>query len=82
MTKKESIKVPDNAPKLGEVYKHYKGDLYKVLFLAMHNDPDEICVVYTGLYDGGEISLYTRILSNWDEEVDWEGKKIKRFTKI
>jgi hypothetical protein len=37
--------LPDDAPKSGEVYRHYKGDLYRVVLLAEHSNDEEWMVV-------------------------------------
>ncbi len=76
------IVLPDDCPKVGEVFRHYKNDLYKVVLISMHSDPDELCVVYEAEYPNPAFSFFSRLLKNWVEEVEWEGKKIKRFTKI
>jgi len=69
-------------PKTGEVYRHYKGDLYEVVFLAQHSDPDELCVIYKAKYENAAFPFFSRMLKSWEEEVEWEGKKVKRFTKV
>ena len=81
MTKRDAVPLPAGAPKAGEVYKHYKGDLYKVVDLALHSNDEEWMVVYEPLYEC-EVKLFTRPLREWSEEVEWEGKKIKRFEKM
>ncbi len=35
------IPIPENAPKIEEVYQHYKGDFYKVTELALHSNDEE-----------------------------------------
>lgn len=82
MARGDKVIIPADAPKAGEVYRHYKGDEYEVIFLAEHNDPDELCVVYKANYENPDHSYFTRLLKSWNEEVEWEGEKIKRFTKI
>ena len=65
--------------KLG-IYKHFKGNKYEVIGVAKHSETLEEMVVYKALYgDGG---LWVRPISMWDEEVEFEGKTVKRFTYI
>lgn len=82
MTRGDKIILPENLPKPGEVYRHYKGDLYKVILIAEHNDPDELSVVYEAAYDNPDFPYFSRLLKSWQEIVEWEGKKVERFTKI
>jgi hypothetical protein len=81
MTKGDKVIVPENVPQKGEIFKHYKGDLYKVLFLAEHNDPDELCVIYEAFYPNPDFPYFSRLLRSWNEDVEWNGEKVKRFTK-
>ena len=79
MSKETIYTIPENAPKEGEVYEHYKGDLYRVLYLTAHNDPDELCVIYEAMYDNPAFPKYSRLLRSWLEEIEWQGEKVKRF---
>ena len=54
-------------PKPQGVYRHYKGGLYRVLFLSTHSETKEVLVNYQSLHFG---SYYSRPLSSWNEEVD------------
>jgi hypothetical protein len=74
--------LPENAPKAGEVYRHYKGDLYRVVLLAEHSNDTEWMVVYEALYENPDAPYFTRPLREWDQVIDWEHMQIKRFTKI
>ena len=62
------------------IYRHYKGNLYKVLDTATHSETLEKIVVYQALY--GDRGIWVRPLSMWDEEVNVDGKTVKRFTFI
>lgn len=65
--------------KLG-VYKHFKGNEYEVLAVAKHSETLEPMVVYRALYgDGG---VWVRPLSMWNETVERDGVKQKRFTYV
>lgn len=77
-----AIPLPENAPKEGEVYKHYKGDSYRVKALALHSNDDEWMVVYEPLYENSDAPLFTRPLREWNEDVLWNGQKVKRFMLV
>ena len=63
------------------IYKHYKGNFYRLIGVANHSETLEKMVVYQALYD--EKELWVRPLSMWDEEVNLkDGTKVKRFTLI
>jgi len=61
-------------------YQHYKGPFYEVIDVARHSETEEEMVVYKTLY--GDFSLWVRPLKMFTEEVEYEGKKMKRFTYI
>jgi hypothetical protein len=73
--------VPTDAPKAGEVYKHYKGDSYRVVGLSLHSDETWL-VVYEPLYEGAVSKLFTRPVIEWREVVEWQGQKVERFAKV
>ena len=54
--------------KKNTVYKHFKGDLYLVIDVAIHSETGEKLVVYRALY--GEYKLSARPLNIFLEEVD------------
>ena len=65
--------------KLGR-YRHFKGNEYEVIGIAKHSESLEEMVIYRALYgDGG---YWVRPADMWNEEVECDGKKIKRFTYI
>lgn len=76
------VPLPSNAPKEGEAYRHYKGDSYRVLLLALHSNDQEWMVVYEPLYENPDAPFFTRPLREWHEVVEWEGKNLKRFTLV
>jgi hypothetical protein len=65
-----------------EVYQHYKGDKYKVVLLAEHSNDNEWMVVYEPMYPNPAAPYFTRPLREWREVVEWQGKKVARFTKM
>lgn len=62
-----------------EVYKHFKGGLYRVLHEALDSETGEPCVVYQALY--GERKIWVRPKSMFFETIERNGKKIPRFEK-
>ena len=65
--------------KLGK-YRHFKGNEYEVLAVANHSETLEKMVVYKALY--GEMEIWVRPLSMWNEEITRDGKTFKRFEYI
>jgi hypothetical protein len=80
MSKGTIPNLPEDFPKKGEVYKHYKGDKYEVVGLAIHSNDDIWMVVYKPLYEFPDAEMFTRPLSEWSEEVSWEDETRKRFS--
>jgi hypothetical protein len=74
--------LPADAPQKGEVWRHYKGDSYRVTGLALHSSTDEWMVLYEPMYENAATEFFTRPLSEWSEVVEWEGKKVARFVKV
>ena len=59
------------------VYRHFKGNRYKVLGIASHSETLEPMVVYRALYGAG--GLWVRPLSMWTEHVQRDGYSGPRF---
>jgi len=55
---------------IGQLYKHFKGDLYKVLNIATHTETDEKLVIYQAMYD--ETKIYARPYDMFVSKVDRE----------
>jgi len=62
---------------VGKIYKHYKGNLYKVIALAKHSETIEDMVVYSSLDNS---KTWTRPAKMWFETVDNVGTL--RFTPV
>ncbi len=61
-------------------YRHYKGNEYEVIGMAKHSETLEDMVIYRALYGAGD--TWVRPASMWDEEINVNGKIIKRFTLV
>lgn len=66
--------------KVGQKYKHFKGNEYLVLHLAKHSETEEDMVVYQALY--GERGIWVRPLRMFEEKVEVNGKIVNRFEEI
>ena len=65
--------------KLGR-YWHFKGNYYEVIGMARHSETLEDMVLYRALY--GEGGLWVRPAAMWNEIVERNGVKVKRFTYV
>ena len=63
--------------KIGNKYKHFKGNEYLVLYLAKHSETEEDLVVYKALY--GEFGIWVRPLAMFLGTTEVHGKQINRF---
>lgn len=61
-------------------YRHFKGNLYEVLFTATHSETMEQMVVYRALY--GEGGLWVRPASMWTEHVERDEYTGPRFYPV
>ena len=66
--------------KIGGIYQHYKGNMYKVLEIAKYSETLEDMVVYKAMY--GEGGVWVRPLSMFEEIIEKDGKMIERFKFI
>lgn len=61
-------------------YRHFKGNEYEVIGMAKHSETLEDLVVYRALY--GDMGIWVRPVSMWDEKIMQDGISTSRFTKI
>ena len=64
------------------IYKHFKGNKYKVHFVAKHSETLEDLVVYEALYENKDGKYWIRPVKSFEEEIEREGKTVKRFEPI
>lgn len=62
------------------LYRHFKGNEYRVLYTATHSETLEPMVVYQALY--GQRGIWVRPAAMWNETVTRGGKTLPRFTYI
>jgi len=65
------------------IYRHYKGNLYEVLDIAIHSESLEKMVLYKPLYESNEFpdAMWVRPLSMFLETVIVNGVEVPRFAK-
>ena len=62
------------------LYRHFKGNLYRLLYVAKHSEKLEPMVVYQALY--GEQGIWVRPASMWNEHIDRDDYHGPRFCPI
>jgi len=62
------------------LYRHYKGNEYRVIGLARHTETEETLVVYQALY--GARGLWVRPAAMFAEQVAIGGRQVPRFERI
>jgi hypothetical protein len=76
----ESLKKAASLVKVGSIYKHYKGNQYKVTGLAIYEPNSEPCVIYKALY--GDNLTFIRPVSVWTETINIDGIEVCRFSLV
>lgn len=64
------------------IYKHYKGNLYRVINFCKHSETLEDLVFYEALYDNPESKFWVRPIEMFEEKVITPDGKKPRFTFI
>jgi predicted GNAT family acetyltransferase len=64
----------------GQYYRHFKGNLYKVLHIAKNSETLEDMVVYQAMY--GERGIWVRPKSMFEEVIERDGRAFRRFSPI
>ena len=65
---------------MSKFYRHFKGNVYKVLHVAKHSETLEEYVVYQAMY--GERGVWIRPKEMFEETIVRDGVEVKRFTEI
>lgn len=60
---------------IGKIYKHYKGNLYKIIAFAKHSETEEDMIVYKSLKTD---DVWVRPANMWNNVIDNNGTL--RFT--
>lgn len=61
-------------------YQHFKGNFYTVLHIAKDSETEQEYVVYQPEY--GDRGIWIRPLTMFCEEIERDGKRFKRFSKV
>ena len=61
---------------IGKTYKHYKGNIYKIIALAKHSETEEDMIVYQSVKNG---DIWVRPRKMWNEKI---APNILRFTLL
>ncbi|HEY4506249.1 MAG TPA: DUF1653 domain-containing protein [Candidatus Paceibacterota bacterium] len=61
------------------IYRHYKGNEYRVHFVVKHSETGEEMVVYEALYNNEKSKFWVRPAKMWNESVDINEEKKPRF---
>ena len=62
------------------LYRHFKGNLYRLLYVAKHSETLEPMVVYQALY--GEMGVWVRPAAMWNEHIDRDDDPGPRFYPV
>ena len=62
---------------VGKIYKHYKGNIYRIIAIGKNSENLEEMIVYESTKDG---QIWIRPKSMWNETIDNKGTL--RFTLI
>lgn len=80
-TSRELLEIIDNSPvQAGTMWRHYKGDIYKVVNLSVDCNTNEVVVHYQNVYNMDLSGVtFSRSIKEWLEAVD-DGTQ--RFTPV
>ena len=65
---------------MNQYYRHFKGNIYRVLHIAKHSETLEDMIVYQAMY--GERGIWVRPKTMFEETIERDGKVIRRFEEV
>lgn len=78
--RQEDVSRDPNTPKFNSIWQHYKGGRYVVVGLSISEKNEEHNVLYFPIpMVLGMLYPWSKPLSKWHKEKEWEGQKVKRF---
>ena len=72
--------IEDHKDLVGQEFRHFKGNLYRLEGFAKDSETLEEMVVYRALY--GEHGLWVRPAKMFFETIERDGKQMKRFAPV
>ena len=63
-----------------QYYRHFKGNIYRILHTAKHSETLEDMVVYQAMY--GDRDIWVRPKAMFEEMIERDGKTFRRFEPI
>jgi len=79
LVQSEDVSTKQPHPRPG-IYRHFKGNFYRLISVAKSSETLEDQVVYQALY--GNYETWVRPLCMWNETVELDGRHVKRFEFI
>lgn len=69
-------------PQKGRRYKHFEGDIYRVLYIAIHTETSEEFVIYQNITTNSEELKASPLEIFLGEVTTKSGKIVNRFNKV
>lgn len=66
----------------GEIWRHYKGNDYRIIAISRHTEDLTWYVVYEALYDNEVSKIWHRPLDMFLGTLKIDGKVAQRFTRV
>ena len=63
-----------------QYYRHFKGNIYRILHIAKHSETLEDMVVYQAMY--GEKGIWVRPKTVFEEVIERDGEIFRRFEPV